>query len=1675
MTDASERGSAIAVIGMAGRFPGADDVDQFWANLVAGRESVLPVSDEEYLAAGGSRAGLTDPHTVRVAATIDGIELFDAAFFGYSAADAALIDPQHRLFLECCYHALENAGQDPSKQDSVVGVYGGASSSTYYVENLWPRLAGRDSGIEATAAKVGNIDGTLTTRVSYELNLTGPSMAVQTACSTSLVAVHLACQDLLDFRCDLALVGGASVNVGAKRGYRYVEGGPLPADGHVRTFDADAAGTVGGDGVGVVVLKRLADALADGDRVRAVILGSAINNDGHRKVGFVAPSTQGQVDAILAAQAAAGVSADEIGYVEAHGTATPVGDPIEIAALSTAFAESTQRRQFCAIGSAKTNIGHTAEAAGVAGLIKLVLALEHRMIPASLHYRAPNPLIDFTETPFYVNAELSPWDSDGRPRVGAVSSFGIGGTNAHVIVAEAPAAPPSSPAGEWVALPLSARTPSALGLVRERLADHLAADRGLNLADVAHTLHSGRKALDRRCVVVCRDLDDAVTRLRQPHPALAPAQPGVAPEVAFLLPGGGGDYPGMGRQLYDTEPLFRADIDHCAEILRPVLGADLRATLYGDAPRDWTAGFVGVVATEYALARLVMSFGVRPTALIGHSLGEYTAACLAGVYSLADMLPLVAERVRLLEGVGGAMISVPLGESDLRGYLTERVSLAAVNAPTLCVLAGPVEDIAEVERKLAIDDVPTQRLRVPSASHSAMTEPFLGRLAATLSTVEFHAPAIPIMSNLTGTWVTDEQVTSVDYWLRHTSHTVRFAEGLAQLCQAKRPALVEVGPGRVLARLARMQFGDTHPVATAMGHARDERCDRETLLGALGQLWCQGVDVDWTAVHSSGQAGATRQRVPLPGYPFERKRYWVDPLPPHRSAPEPLLRLPAERDRLCAAEQRVRERVAVNRPPADAVRALDRLSDLYLCAYLSANGVSLAPGQVHDRAALVDRLCPATRCRRMVDTLLYLLTQSGVLVEEDSGGSAVLRVADPPADHAAEIAALEQELRVRFPDQLGAVDLARHCVGQYHRVFTGEIEAHEVLRPDGEFDITDEPGADLVNNSDVVVYRDLLAEEVARLVRAAGGRRVRVLEVGAGRGLLSWHVVEALRELSTVEFHFTDIGRSFVLAAQRRAAEQGLDCMSFGVLDIGTDPTAQGYPAGGFDIVLAYNVLHATPQVRDALHNVRQLVAPGGVLFVLEASALPRITLLPAVLKGWEPAADDFRQHLPLIPAEAWPDLVADAGYAEVGVLPPTPEQRAHVDHVLVVATTAEDATLPTGAPAEAPAGIGTPARSAFNSRPELPTEYVAPRTELEEVVARQWAEVLGLDRVGIEDNFFALGGESLLALQLVARMRDELGVVIPVRKVMEHTTVAALAGYCARQLAGTAEGVEPDLAKHAYDVLLPLRPEGQLPPLFCVHPAGGLSWRYAGLVRHIHADRPIYGLQARGLDGTEPLADSVLEVAEDCVRQIRSVQPHGPYHLLGWSFGGFAAHAMATLLEQAGERVALLAMLDAVPVYLERVPDEREIERGLLAVLLNDAGHTVDVTGDAPLDRARVLELIRRDGGGFAVLDDGEIDLLVRVLRNNARILLDHRAGTFSGDLLFFTATRSHPADEPTAEAWRPYVAGQIDNHDVDCDHYSLTLPEPMAVIGAVLDAALRRCSSTPGRGGVRGVRDER
>jgi acyl transferase domain-containing protein/acyl carrier protein len=1542
----------IAIVGMSCRFPGARNLDEFWHNLAAGVESISRFSERELLDSGVPASHLAHPGYVRAAPVLDAPGHFDAAHFGFSPLEARTMDPQHRLLLELAHEALEHAGCDPERYPGRIGVFTGSALNTYFTGVGLDRRLAEDY----IPTLIGNDKDFLSTRISYKLNLKGPSITVQTACSTSMVAVHLARQSLLSNETDMTLAGAVSVRVPHRAGYFCDAGGVVSPDGRVRAFDAGANGTVFGSGGGILVLKRLADALADGDTIHALIKGSAVNNDGSGKAGYTAPSVDGQADAVVEALANAGIEADTISYVEAHGSGTPVGDPIEIAALTKAFRTSTPRAGYCAIGSVKTNVGHLDAAAAVAGIIKTVLALEHRKLPPSLHFSRANPEIDFPATPFYVNTRLQDWSSDG-PRRAGVMSTGMGGTNAHLVLEEAPDAGETPPARPPHLLVLSARTETALDQATHRLREFLGRADAPNPVDAAYTLQVGRKALPHRRCVVCVDRDDAIAALGDAKRAFSGRSDEARRPLVLLLPGIGDHYVGMAHGLYETWPVFREEIDHCARILEPHLGIDIRNVVYpgsgswkkqrrtagidlkkmlgqgGDASEDEDARNLNrtlfaqpaLFTIEYALARLWQSLGIKPDAIVGHSMGEYVAACLAGVLSLEDALGLIATRAKLVNELPqGAMLAVTLPEPELRAMLPAELSISLINGPSLCVVAGPVAAIARFEETLNGKEIISRRVQNAHAFHSRMLDPIVQALEDEARKVRLNEPAIPYISNVTGTWITRAEATDPAYWARHANHTARFNDALRALWRFENPILLEAGPGRTLGVLAlqhpdRRRAGD--PVAIAsIGHHYEIRPDGECLWEAIGRLWLSGVAIRWENAHPDA-----RRRVPLPSYPFERQNYWLEPVrvldaipdTPDliRKNPDPsqwlylpswkrmlprtagtehmLLRLGEPRKWLVYADNCGLASVLIARLRSAGHEVVCvRAGGVFWQA--DARTFTIDPARYHDYESLF-RALQANAC--LPDRIVHAWSVSHPVHDRPSGDAftraqvrgfySLLYTARALAAHNVgneiDLYALSNEvhdvcgtevvcpdkatllgpcivIRQEYPNiRVRSIDLDISTGDGGHEAAAGLVLGELVDRDAGPFvahrhgqrwvqsfehvvlDPPDPTAAPFRKGGVYLITGGLGAVGIAISEYLAGRYGAKLVLVG--RSSLppreSWDawrrghrnedaVCRKIRALERIEQLGADVSYASANVADadsmRRVIEQAYQ--RFGVLH----GVIHGAGLVGDDGFL--EIKNTSPEGCDGhfeskARGVRALEA------ALEGKPLDfclLISSLASVLGGIGQAAyaganafmDAFarthnRSHpVPWLSVnwDVW--RVGDRAAAAVGPgatlkgLGMSADEAAAVMEIALTARAAGQLVVSTGdlaaridqwvklesLNAGRRAAAASPVQSTQDLRPGGLSAGDAPRDELERRVCRAWQDALGIDDIGINDDFSRLGGHSLIAIGIVAELRKAFQIDLPVRALFDAPTVAGLARGIRERMVAQIDALSEDDAR---------------------------------------------------------------------------------------------------------------------------------------------------------------------------------------------------------------------------------------------------------------------------------------
>ena len=1779
---------AIAIVGLVGRYPGAATVDELWRNLCGGVESISFFSGEELAAAGVAPEQLADPRYVRARGVVAGTDLFAASFFDVPPREAQVLDPQQRVFLECAWEALEDAGCDPRRFPGRIGVFAGVGMNHYLMN-----LAAHPELVQAVGrfqVMIGNDKDYLATRVAYKLGLRGPALTVQTACSTSLVAVQLACESLRTGQSDLALAGGVTIGPKPDTGYRAEKGGIASPDGHTRPFDARGEGTVAADGAGVVVLKRLADAVAEGDRIHAVIRGWALNNDGSDRVGFTAPGVAGQAEVIAEAQAMAGFEPASIGYVEAHGTGTPLGDPIEMAALAQAFGGDGEVAVACAVGSIKGNLGHTDAAAGVAGLIKAALAVETGLIPPSLHFAEPNPRIDFGAGRFHVPTALTPWQPDGGPRRAGVSSFGIGGTNAHVVLEQAPAVPaPDVAERPWQVLPLSAKTPAALERAAERLAEWIAGHPEADLGEVAWTLQTGRVELGQRRAVVARDLAEARVALSGRQ-----AVSGAAgePQVAFLFPGQGAlegaVASGAVAALYRAEPVFRAGIDGCTDAFAAHLGWRVRDVL--GITTDQVGGMDGrlartgfaqpaLFALEHALAGLWMEWGIRPSALLGHSLGEYVAATAAGVMTLEAAAALVAARARLMEALpDGAMLALPLSEEQVSERLARLapepgLSLAAVNGPRRTVVSGPEEEVAAFGAALAAEGIAGRRLATSHAFHSAMMDPVLADIRAAVAGAGLEAPAIPYLSNLTGDWITAGQATDPDAWVAHLRRPVRFADGLARLLAEPGRLLLEVGPGETLGRLARQQAAGRAAVIPSLPEAADG-----TALGqALARLWTAGAEVDWQRVQ-----GGRRRRVALPTYPFERERYWVDRGPAPQAARGAAL---VKRERIAEWFYRPVWRSA----PLAMDEAAERASWLVFAdpdalgrrvtARLEAAGAEVvtvfpgeafsclgeatftaAPGKAEDMAELLAALRAQGRTPARALHLWGLQPLNGNAASldraQERGFASLLHLvqawvrAFPAAPLALTVATtgLQKVLAgdAVEPAKAALLGLAKVVPQEHPALRLQSVDVEPEAAANGAADRTAarllaEAGAD---DAPEVAWRgdERWVQDYEPLAEPAGPLRLRaggayLITGGLGRlGLLIAEVIAAEAPGARLVL----VGRTGVPepatwpdwlashpdtdpASRRLRGLQALEAAGAEVLvaraDV-ADPTAlrdalqtaRGRFGRLDGVIHAAGLVGATVPVRDTTAataelqlgpKVRGALALEALLAELPVADRPDfvilISSLAAVLGGLGMAAyaaanrtldalaeahSPYPDKMSGEPAGATAWLAVDwdawrfAGRTATAVPPGTvgaalarlaitPEEgREAIRRTFrlaglprVVVSTADLAarrgrwTASPGPTAAAPAAEAP--RAALLSRPELARPYAAPRSSLERAIAEVWQDALGFERIGLDDDFFELGGDSLAAVRVIARLTELLRADLSPHTLLLHPTVAGLAA----TLAPTAAAGE---TAPTAGCLVPLQTgdRARRRPLFLVHPVGGHVFFYERLARRLGADRPVYGLRARGLEAGEEPQARLEEMAASYVAEVRALEPAGPYLLGGSSLGGMVALEMAQQLRTAGEEVALLALVDTPGDG--QMPRRPEDESDVLAELLHGS---LDLAAeelrrlDPEARLCHVLERAREAGGLPPDLDLPRAGRLLRVATTLSQAMFAYRPRPYDGRMVYFRAAERRAIDPPHPELpWIEIAAGGLEVHVVPGNHITMHQGTHVEELGRRLRQCLDR-----------------
>ncbi len=1403
------RREPIAIVGMGMRLPGGiSDPEAFWDLLRDGTEAIGPIPPERWDAEAFYDPDPEAPGKMytRHGAFVDPVDQFDPQFFGISPREAASMDPQQRLLLETAWEALERAGQAPDKLNgSQTGVFIGIANSDYF------RMLASDLAAIDVYLATGNTLSVAAGRISYLLGLHGPSMAIDTACSSSLVAVHLAAQSLRSHECDLALAGGVNLILSPEANINFSKAQMMARDGHCKTFDAAADGYVRGEGCAVIVLKRLSDALASGDNILAVIRGSAVNQDG-RSSGLTAPNGPAQEAVIRTALANGGIASHEVSYVEAHGTGTPLGDPIEIQALGAVLGADRPADRPLLVGSVKTNVGHLESAAGVVGLIKVVLALHHSQIPPHLHFRTPNPHIPWNTLPITIPTALTPWPVGERRRIAGISSFGFSGTNAHVLIEEAPAArePVASDARPLQLLTLSAKSAAALRVLALRYQNWIAQRPDLALADLCHTANVGRAQFEQRLAITAADsgvLQDRLGHfLAGSEDANVTNGHATSPEIAFLFSGHGATYVGMARGLYTAQPIFRNAIDRCAALLQSQIDRPL-TQLLGIGPDAIETGELlsrmayaqpALFAVQYALAELWRAWGIHPALVAGHSAGEYAAACFAGVFSLEDALRLVVARGRLMQSLapGGAMVAVFTDEARVQAAIASyaaTVSIAAVNGKTSIVVSGHANDLAVALAPLIAAGIETRQLDIAIAAHSPLIEPILDEFTRVANTVRYHPPQIGLVSTLTGALAQSEELCNPNYWRRHLRQPVRFADAMQELIDQGCTAFIEIGPHPTLLGMARRDTPEDFGIW--LPSLRQGRDDWEQMLESLATLYVHGAAVDWQAFDRPYDL----QNIVLPTYPFERRRYWAA----SASATHRLPSFdPASRWReVAAAAQRQSTQGPLDLNIGEFAtkwRSLDALATAAITHALREIGLFNTTGERHTLPEIAELHAIAPTYQRLLRRWLGHLADDGLLLRD---GDAFVSLAPQPDS----LVSAQDAATIALADNQPLLDYVLRCVDHLAAIVTGAESALDTLFPAGSYETVDY----IYHHWAVARYFNQIVSAAAMAV-ANSGRPIRVLEIGAGTGGTAAALLPNL-PAERVEYYFTDVSDFFLARARERFAEHHF--VHYGLLDIERSPLDQGYAANSFDLIVAANVLHATRNLDQTLQHAHSLLASGGVLIAYETTNHPRwFDITTGLIEGWQIFEDAWRDDNPLMTASRWDAALRANEFDQVLALPAADSAPTILGQSVMIArapiTQDESAVIawlprdvehiiqldtPTAMPGIAGSSLINELMTVLpNERHELLVEFVRQHT----------IRVLRLDHTQILERnarLMDIGVDSLMAVELRNRLRDGLGLTqkLPATLIFDHPTINAIAQMLA-DLLTPAEPVaaEPVLSK---------------------------------------------------------------------------------------------------------------------------------------------------------------------------------------------------------------------------------------------------------------------------------------
>jgi amino acid adenylation domain-containing protein len=1695
----------VAIVGMACRFPGANSVQEYWDNLCQGKESLRRFSEEDF-SGSSDQDKLGDEHFVPVKGILTAVDQFDANFFGYNPGDAHIADPQQRIFLECVWEALEHAAIAPNKLEAkTISIFAGMSDSTYLQENLL-KNSWFAKEHDLLQQRIACSTSMLSTQVSYRLNLKGRSLNVNTACSTGLITVEQACQDLILGQSDIALAGAASIIVPQVNGYWYQNGSIVSPDGHCRPFSDKANGTVFSNGVGLVILKRLADAIADRDTIYAVINGCGVNNDGSDKLGFAAPSTSGQMSCIREALGRAKIKADEVSYLEAHGTATALGDVVEIAALSSVYREQTEKKQFCFLGSVKANIGHTDVTAGIAGLIKTALCLHHQKIPPMLHFEQANPNLFLHESPFVINKELVDWPTNETNRYAGVSAFGVGGTNIHMVLSDHIQEPTMTAADKEQLMVLSAKTEKALAENTQNLLSYLTSQEekgeAINLADVAYTLHTGREDFPWRCFGVGKTIAELSQRFAEKSLRFCDAN--IHQNLVFMFPGQGMQYPLMAIELMEKIPFFAALVEQGMSLAKNYLNCDLLAIIGN--PRDERLKQTqyaqpALFIIEYALAHLLMSYGVKPDALIGHSIGEYVAACLAGVFSFEDAIILVCERGLLMANAEvGAMLAIECTEKDFTAYqCIVAVELALHNAPNHCVASGSVAEISQLEQHLFELGTKHQRLNVSHAFHSRFMESVEKPFKELLRNISLAAPILPMVSNVTGTWLSAEEAIDPDYWYRHLRHTVKMCEGFQTLVADEHSFFIEVGPGHSLSTFLK-EIAHTQNKTTLMTqmlpHARQAKEGYHQLIKVLGDLWQAGVKIDWQSYYGPEK----RRHIPLPTYAFQRQRYWVEPdeIPQRLSGScaiykpvwshqtaylEPLaidLNTLSRhswilfKDKTCVSEQLIRFLHELGIQPI-----IVELGTKYV--EQTAHYFQINPGEKDHYSYVFKKI--KNELREPIILHLYtcahsqgtILSSHEIEQQLELGFYSILYLTQAYIEHVGEHVPLKCAVITSGTQHVLGTEtmlpINASLIGPC-RVITQEHSALAFRLMDLNLDELNFYNKPLLSHiierclhekwdsqHPIITYRngycwDIAYKEIKSIEKRARFKDGGVYLLTGGLGGIALSFCEAITKKVTNP-KFILCSRSSVIPELtwdnilqdlthkdyekvrrlKKLHDMGA-ILFFHQLDVTQLEPLLSIVHDYINRFGAINgVIHAAGVAGNGLVQLKTKQAAEQVLMpkihgtynlakVLQGISVDFIALMSsiAVLTGERGQVDycaanaclDAFASARLFPAKFVVSLNWNT-WRDVGMAVETqrPDDVDYFDRgndisphegqqlfLRAMETNNVNTVISNYEPEQYASMLqqtreGSKAAQIKITRQDLNimAHYLSPQNQIEEQLALIWQDNLGIDVVGVNDDFFVLGGHSLRALNLIEKINKTFASKLSIQHVYQAPTIMKL-----------SELIHSELGAQRLDIVIPLKMTKEKPPyVFFCHPASGLIYCFNQLTLVWEFPISIYGLQDPSISAGVMLYDSIDAMADSYLSAIKKIQPYGPYFLVGYSFGGTVLYEVAHLLRRQGESIGLLALIESWSVFDQKQFHEHRFKEA------------------------------------FSATHNGLSNDLVDLAWKRMQLLLAYRPAIMEQEMVLFKATElldDYKSIEHPTNGWSKFNRGEIHCHTLDANH---------------------------------------